>query len=310
MRALVVDRSEPGGLRVADVPEPVPAPNQAVVEVLAVSVNRGEARRAASAPDGWRPGWDLSGIVRTAPTDGSGPPEGTRVVGLVREAAWAERVAVPSVDLAPIPDTLEFGPAATLPVAGLTALRAIGLGGRLLGRKALITGASGGVGRFAIQLAAMSGACVAAIAGSRERGEGLGPLGADRVLTGIDQATGPYDLILESVGGASLGRALELVRPGGVIVSYGNSSGEPTTFDVSRFYGPGSGATLYAFLIFEELRRAGGAKRDLVALAALLDEGSLSAEVAMELDWSSAGRAIEALMARRVAGKAVLRVQR
>ena len=84
--------------------------------------------------------------------------------------AWAERVNVPADTLAPLPDAVTFEQAATLPVAGLTALRAYEQAGLLLGKRVAVTGASGGVGLFALQLARLSGAHVTAIA---RRGEGL-----------------------------------------------------------------------------------------------------------------------------------------
>ncbi|HEY4439621.1 MAG TPA: hypothetical protein VGN14_04155, partial [Candidatus Elarobacter sp.] len=146
MKAVVVDRSAPGGLKLAEVAVPQPLPFEAVVRVAAISLNLGEVRRAKNNPDGWRPGWDIAGVVDSAAPDGSGPPAGTRVVGLLGEGAWAERVAVPSSALAALPDGVSFERAATLPVAGITALWALGKRGSLLGRRVLVTGASGGVG--------------------------------------------------------------------------------------------------------------------------------------------------------------------
>ncbi len=110
---------------------------------------------------GWRPGRDLAGTVLAQAADGSGPQEGTRVVEM-REApgVWAEQVAVPSSSLAELPDEVSLTQAATLPVAGLTALHALAKGGSLLGRRVLITGSTGAVGIFAHQLAMLSGATV------------------------------------------------------------------------------------------------------------------------------------------------------
>ncbi|HLE43823.1 MAG TPA: alcohol dehydrogenase, partial [Methylomirabilota bacterium] len=143
-QAVVVDPETPGRLVIRPVPEPVPDRGEAVVRVRAISLNRGEVRRAGMAAAGWRPGWDLAGEVERAAADGSGPRPGARVVGLLPEAAWAERVAVPAHALAELPDPVTFSQAATLPVAGLTALHALARGGLLLGRRVLVTGATGG----------------------------------------------------------------------------------------------------------------------------------------------------------------------
>jgi NADPH:quinone reductase len=306
MLALVASRSAPGLAALGEVEEPIPAAGEALVEVRAISLNRGEVRRLASQEEGFVPGWDLAGVVAQQATDGSGPPAGARVVGLVSSGAWAERVAVPTETLAELPQAVSFAAAAALPVAGLTAYRTLGKGGLALGSRVLITGASGGVGRFAVQLANRAGARVSAVVGSRERGEGLTGLGAEDILVGLESEGPSFDLVLESVGGASLAAALARVAPGGTIVSFGNSSGEPTSFDVSGFYGRASGARLYAFLIFSELASHGAGARDLRTLAESVANGTLDPQVALEASWREPAAAIEALLDRRVAGKAVL----
>jgi NADPH:quinone reductase-like Zn-dependent oxidoreductase len=234
-------------------------------------------------------------------------------------------VAVPNDMLAPIPDALDFARAATLPVAGLTATRTLAAANVSPHSRVLITAAAGGVGRFAIQLAAHEGATVTAVVGSPPRVEGLAELGADEVLVGMPEPRNPhedagagrgfqgepehgeYDVILESVGGTSLAAALELVAQCGTVVSFGNASREPTTFDASTFYAR-SGARLYAFRLLPELARLGTACNDLSRLAAYVTDGHIDAQVDLEVDWAEAGAAAGALLDRRVNGKAVLRV--
>src|SRR5947207_13126385 len=152
-RAVVVDPEAPGRLVIRPIADPAPERAEAIVRVRAISLNRGEVRRAGMAEAGWRPGWDLAGVVDVAPANGSGPRVGARVVGVVLEGAWAERVAVPANALAELPDKVTFSQAATFPVAGLTALHALAKGGLLLRRRVLVTGATGGVGAFAMRLA-------------------------------------------------------------------------------------------------------------------------------------------------------------
>jgi NADPH2:quinone reductase len=309
MKALVASPGADGNLDVADVDEPDPRPDEVVVEVEASSLNRGEVRALQSA-DAWRPGWDVAGVVARAAEDGTGPHAGTRVVGLAGSGAWAERVAVPTGQLATLPVEVTFEAAATLPVAGLTARRATEMC-VIEGRRVAVTGAAGGVGRFAVQLAAQSAAIVTAVVGTPERGAGLTELGAAEIVVGALPAEGePLTLVLESVGGESLSAALARVAPDGVVVSYGNSSGTPTTFDVSTFYGK-SGARLYAFVLTPELRRTRSATTDLGYLANQLAAGHLDVGVDRVVDWTDLGavRAAAAdLLARKVEGKVVVRI--
>src|SRR5207249_7399111 len=129
-----------------------------------------------------------------------GPPAGTRVVGLVSRGAWAQLAAVPVSRMAPIPAGVADVQAATFPTAGLTALRALQVAGLVLGKRVLVTGATGGVGRMAVQLARASGAHVTALV--RDAGastELLQQLGAAAV---VEHITSEFDLVIEGVGGA------------------------------------------------------------------------------------------------------------
>jgi NADPH:quinone reductase-like Zn-dependent oxidoreductase len=158
VRAVVVDPQAAGRLGVTDVPAPHPGPGEALVQVEASSLNRGDILAARQADAGWRPGHDIAGTVITAAADGTGPKEGSRVAGLLDAGAWSEQVAAATGRLAQIPDLVSFAEAAALPTAGLTAHRALEKGGLLLGKRVLITGSTGGVGLFAHQLASRSGA--------------------------------------------------------------------------------------------------------------------------------------------------------
>jgi NADPH:quinone reductase len=307
VRGLVAVPGAAGGVAIREVPEPEPAADQALVEVRAVSLNRGECGMLRAADEGWRPGWDLAGLVTVPAAEGSGPAEGSRIVGWVNGGSWAERAAVHTGHLAEIPDLLTFETASTLPVAGLTAVGVLSVTGTLLGRRVAITGAAGGVGRFAIQLAHLAGAHVTGIVGRPERGEGLRELGAHEVVVDLAPEGEPFDLIVESAGGSSLAAAVSRVAPEGVIVTFGNSSNEPTTIDPRLLYRKGAPVIVGYFVTYELLQGRTGTSR-LAALAALVAEGRLRSEVALELPWTEAAEAIGALMERRVNGKAVLTI--
>lgn len=310
IRAVVVDPEAPDRLVLRAVEAPRPAPAEALVRVAALSLNRGEVRRAQTAAAGWRPGWDLAGTVERAAADGSGPREGAHVVGLLPAGAWAEVVAVPTDALATLPEGVSFAQAATLPVAGLTALYVLEHGGPLLDRRILVTGASGGVGHFAVQLARAAGARVTAVVRQGRHVAAAEEMGAHRVVVSEDGAAaaehGPYDLIVESVGGAVLGHALAMLAPGGTCVTFGPTAGAEVTFDVSRFY-PVGGTSLYGFILFYETR-AKPAGAGLARLLRLVADGRLRTPIAVEAPWTEIAEYARQLTERRYAGKAVLHV--
>ena len=208
--------------------------------------------------------------------------------------------------MAVLPDSVSFAQAATLPVAGLTALRTLRHGGALVGRRVLITGAAGGVGTLAVQIAARSGAHVTAVVGRPERAAGLLALGAAEVVEGIDKAQGRFALILEFAGGASLAKAIALVEAKGTVVVYGNSSTEPTTISFADFRGAAN-SRVQSFSYFTSEAEERFAP-DLALLVSLIADGSLKPQIGVERSWRDLLDAAKLLRDRHVAGKAVLLV--
>jgi NADPH:quinone reductase len=310
IRAVVVDPSVAGRLLIRDVDYPQASPSEAIVRVKAISLNRGEVRTASMAEAGWRPGWDLAGVVEKEAADGSGPRAGARVVGLRLEGAWAEAVVVPTTMLAEIPEFVSFAQAATLPIAGLTALWTLEYGGQLLDRRVLITGATGGVGHLACQLARHEGAHVTGVVRQQAHEAMVKGAGAHQVIVSQDLGDarnyGTYDHILDSVGGRTLANALALLAPNGTCVNFGVSGGTEVTFDLRHFFLLG-GAALYGFIIFHELKHK-SVSEGLDRLGRLVADGRLRPQIDVEAPWTQIGDVAQRLLNRSFTGKAVLHI--
>jgi NADPH2:quinone reductase len=311
-RAVVVDPSHADRLALQQVELPAALPSDVTVRVTAISLNRGEVNRALSQSEaGARPGWDFVGVIEEPATDGSGPPSGSRVVGILPTGAWAQLIRAPSHAVAEIPSTVTDAQAATLPVAGLTALHALRQGGLLLGRKVLIDGATGGVGHLAVQLAAAAGADVYGHVRRTEQAAVIAEWCSDRVIIGADlrgaAARGPYHLILDSVGGSPLAAALTMLQPNGTCVTFGVSESSTATFESGAFFRQG-GVGLYGLILFHELRQKEPAGEGLAILLREVAIGRLRPLIAIEAPWTDIGGIARRLLAREFAGKAVLHV--
>lgn len=304
MRALVYDPDAPEGIRLAMAPNPTLTASQVLVRVQAVSLNFGEvAFMAERSQPGAVSGWDAAGVVVESALDGSGPPVGTRVVTFAATGGWAELRAAETADLAVLPDSVDVGEASVLPVAGVTALQALRRLGAVLGRRVLITGASGGVGRMAVQLAALAGAQVIASVGKPARAEGLAEIGADEVVVGLEDITEPVFGVLDNVGGTMLGKAFNLLDEGGCVQAIGVASGQPTVLaDLEQQRIKRDRTRLETFRV----RRPFGS--DLNFLMGLLEKGKLDPQIGWRGSWERAPEAAAALLGRRVLGKAVLDV--
>jgi NADPH:quinone reductase-like Zn-dependent oxidoreductase len=309
IRAVVVDPSAPAHLAIASVDAPVAGPGEALIRVRALSLNRGEVRGAQNALAGARPGWDIAGVVEEVAADGTGPKHGERVVGMLRTTAWAELVAVPTTNLAVLPLNVSFQDASTLPVAGLTALFALDRADGLLQRNVLVTGASGGVGHFGVQMAKEAGATVTGLVRQEKHAQSVKEAGAHNIV--IDEvgeaarAHGPYNHILESVGGQVLANSISMLAPAGHCVVYGVSAGGPMTLDSAIFLR--SRGHVSGLAVFTEIARE-SASVGLARLARMVGAGTLKPLIAVEAPWTEIGNVAQQLLDRSYPGKAVLTI--
>ncbi|WP_431929156.1 zinc-binding dehydrogenase [Amycolatopsis tucumanensis] len=308
MRALVVDRSAESRLVLAEAPDSVPAPDEALVRVEAVSLNYGEAFMVDTGqlPEGSVPGWDATGVVVRAAADGSGPAAGTRVITLGMTGAWAELRAVRTTAIGTVPEGADGGAISTIPVAGLTALHVLRRFGQTLGKRIMITGASGGVGRFAVQLAARAGAEVVAVSADPAQVSVLEALGAHEVIKHPAEVSRPVHGVLDNVEGEQMVAAFTALRAGGLLVSVGHSAGEDVVFPVGAFVptdGRHDRSISTFFLLADPLTDF---TEDLTWLAAEVAGGRLDAGITWRGDWSRHAEATAALLGRRLRGKAVL----
>jgi NADPH:quinone reductase len=303
--AFVPAPDAPGRIVLANVPEPAAGTDEALVIVEAYSVNRGELFLLEAPREGWRPGQDVAGHVERTAADGSGPAQGTRVVAHVPAGGWAPLVAAPTNALAMLPDTVAVTEAATLGVAGLTALRLLRMAGSVAGSRVLLTGASGGLGHFVVELAAAQGALVTAVSSSAQRGERLLALGAAQLVTDVEAAEGPFDLVLESVGGSSLEVAASRLAPRGTLLWFGQASRRPASLD---FFALVTAAPYATIMPFSYWRSGASDADDLATLVRLVAGGRLHPEIGLQADWHETPAALVALRERRVRGNAVLTI--
>jgi NADPH:quinone reductase-like Zn-dependent oxidoreductase len=159
---------------------------------------------------------------------------------------------------------------------------------------------------LAVQLAHLAGARVTALVRDRAAAdEPLRRLGADDV---VDRLDGDFDVVLEGVGGATFARAIEHVAARGVVVNVATQDPEETvTFRASRF-DRAAGARIYTLNMPDEVAWNASGVSDLDRLSALVADGRLDCQVALEDSWRNATGAMDALLGRRIAGKAVLHV--
>jgi NADPH:quinone reductase len=306
MRALVADPTASPALSLADVPEPTPGPGQLLLDMEAASVNRGEIRNAGKQPPGTVIGWDVAGTVAALGEGVTQFDVGERVVALTPPGgAFAERVVVPAEWTAPLPSACDFITAATLPVAGVTAVGILRLARAHAGDRVLVTGAAGGVGLFAVQLALQAKATVTGQAGGEERAATVRETGADALVHPGDGSPveGEFDVVLDGIGGPMLGPLLDATATSGRVVVYGNSADAESTFRVERFYN--KGITILGFRVFTSVPPTQGVK-DMANLADQAASGALEVKVQATAPVADALPLIRDLYDRKATGKVVI----
>lgn len=314
MRAVVI---ADGAVTVATVADPTVGRHEALVEVTSAGINAADllqARGLYPPPPGVDPtrlGLEFAGVVAAV---GDGTTEvrpGDRVMGITGGGAQAEYVVVDAATLVPVPDELDLQRAGGFPEAAFTALDALLIQGQLgLGDRVLVTGALGGVGTIGLQIARLAGARVTALVRDGRRASEAYALGAHRALT-LDElpGSGPYDVVLELLGAASLTHAISELAVGGRVVVIGVGQGSRVEIDLRTVMGSRAalrGSTLRARPTHEKAALAREvAHRLLPALA----EGSLQIPVAATWPLHDAAAAYEAFARPGKLGKLVLAIR-
>ena len=285
MRAVtIVD----GDLVIQERPDPVPGPHEVLIEVAACGVNAADLlqrRGFYPAPPGAPediPGLELAGTVVSLGDGVSTAAPGDRVMAIVAGGGQATHAVVHERHLLSIPDTIDLVTAGGFPEAFSTAFDAVVAQGQLTaGDRLLVTGAAGGVGTAAIQLGARLGATTIASVRDATRGEALMSLGADLVVTPDEvSASGPFDVVLELVGAASLGNGvLSSLAPHARVVVIGVGGGSRVEVDLLALMGTQAvltGSTLRARSIEAKADVASGMRRTVLPM---LGDGLLEVPV-------------------------------
>jgi len=300
MYAMRAAGPDPARLTGERIPVPEPGMGEVLVEVQATAVTADEL----TWPDTWPvvPCHDMSGVVVASGAGVTDWPAGADVYGLIgfdRPGAAAEYVTVPAADLAAKPSSVDHEQAAALPLGGLTAWQALHEHAQLQpGQHVLVHGGAGGVGAYAVQLAAASGARVTATASARHRDvvAGLGAAGVIDYADRFEDQVGDVDVVIDPVGGDVLARSWPVLRQGGTLIAIADEPDEQQG---------GRGDVRATYFV---VRPDGGQLREL---AALVDKQQLRPVVALSFELGDLPAAFRAQQQRpRPPGKVVVRVDR
>ncbi len=320
MHAILVERTGgPEVLRWVEVEDPTPGPDEVLVELAAAGLNFIDTyHRTGLYPVElpFVPGMEGAGVVEAVGAEVSTFRPGDRVAWPLHLGSYAEKVVVPATDLVPVPDEVDLETAAAVLLQGMTAHYLVHDTYPLAdGERCLVHAAAGGVGLALVQMAKRLGAEVFATAGGPEKVALAEEAGADHVIDYrardfaevIGEIAGPKPLhvVYDGVGAATFDASLELLRPRGMMVTFGNASGPVDPVPPLRLSQLGSlyltRPTLGDYIATrEELE---GRARDLFSWIA---DGSLTVRIGERLPLPEAAHAHELLEARRTTGKVLL----
>jgi NADPH:quinone reductase-like Zn-dependent oxidoreductase len=299
MKAVVVhETGGPEVLRIEEVDRPEPGEGEVLIRVRAASVNPVDWKHRRGLAEKQLPavlGMDVSGTVEASRADGFA--DGDEVFGMAGSGGYAEFATASAAVIATKPGGITHEQAAAIPVAGLTAWQALfDRGGLERDQKALIAGAAGGVGHFAVQFAARAGAHTIGTASARNRDFVLG-LGAqqfvDYAQEAVAEAVSDVDVALDTVGGETTQSLVPVLREGGIIVTI--AAAPPTEAAAER----GARADLLIMSPTSE---------QLTQVAELVASGEVRVELSEVLPLTEVQRAHELSESGHTRGKIVLTV--
>ena len=308
----------PDVLRLEEVPDPEPGPGQVRIAVAAAGVHLLDTAIRAGRSGGpfplpelpMTPGREVAGVVDAVGQGVDRAWSGRRVVAHLGQASggYAELAVREVANVHALPDGLGFAAAVAMVGTGRTAMAILEVADLGAGDTVLVLAAAGGIGALLVQAARNAGATAVGAAGGSEKVARVRELGAaqavDYTRERWAEQVGPVSVVLDGVGGAVGRAALELLAPGGRIVLFGWSSGEPTVLSSGDLLRLGISAS--AAVGPRVLNRPGGlAELEAAALAAAAS-GDLTPLVDQPFPLADAASAHAALESRRTTGKVVL----
>lgn len=306
MRAAVAHQyGAPEVLKLEQVPRPEPQPDEALVRVIASSVNpadpltlSGKYAKEFGTHLPLIPGYDISGIVEKTGANVTKLRMGDAVYGYPTfGGGWAEYVIVKEWEVAAKPKTLNFVETAAVPMGALTAWQALVDVAKLQpGQTILIHGGSGGVGSFAVQIAKARGARVIATASTTNQ-DFLKQLGADVTVdytkTNFEDVAKDVDAVLDTVGKETLARSYGVVKKGGIVMSL---VARPDPAELQKHGIRGASISVHPDA------------EDLTEIASLIDSGKIKPIVTQVLPLTDAVKAQQQAATHHTRGKVVLRI--